>query len=135
MKFEIIKNSQSSTGWNIPDHEYMGQTCHMNGWVFELAKADGTIGYSSAYFTYRTAEDYISSNDSEYLRWCMSVNDLTFTGRVIFRGYYEDDYDLIDGKWEQVVEEVPFDIGDLLYAEEVDDAEYGEQYDYLYDMV
>ena len=136
MKFEIIKNSESKTGYDIADNEYMGQTCNLNGWSFELAKADGTICYSEVKYTSMTPEDYLNSRESEYLRMCLHWNDLTMTGRVVFRGYYEEYEDLFDGKWEQFVREVPFDMGDLLYVD--DDAEadaYDDAYDYLYDLV
>ena len=135
MKFEIIKNSESFTGFEIADNEYMGQTCNLNGWSFEMLKASGEVCYSSVYFTTQTPEAYINGSSSEYLRWCMGLNGLSFTGRVVFRGYYSEYYDLIDGKWEPCVEEVAFDIGDLLYADEDDDeCVYDDRYDYLYDI-
>ena len=137
MKFEIIKNSESNTGYDIPDCEYMGQTCNMNGWQFEMVKADGTICYSEVKFTYATPEAFTSDGfEAEYLNWIMRCNDLTFTGRVIFRGYYEEYEDMFEGKWETFVREVPFDIGDLLYEEATEpDDSYNDNYDYLYDIV
>ena len=135
MKFEIIMNSESKTGYDIADNEYMGQTCNLNGWQFEMARANGDICYSEVKFTRLTPDAYIASNESDYLRWVMSLNDLSFTGRVVFRGYWEEYYDYFDGKIEEFVREVPFDIGDRLY-DEADDADvsYDEQYDYLYDL-
>ena len=135
MKFEIIKNSESKTGYGIEDREYMGQTCNLNGWSFEMAKADGTVVYSEVKFTYMTPEAYVASIESDYLHTCMRWNNLTFTGRVIFRGYYEEYWDTFEGKWESFVREVAFDIGDRIYNDADDDADdYGEQYDYLYDI-
>lgn len=133
MKFDIIKNSESNTGYAIADCEYMGQTCHLNGWQFEVANASGEVGYTSVYYTYLEPEAYIKGNSSDYLRWSIGLNGFTFTGRVIFRGYFEDYEELWEGKWEQFVREVPFDMADLLY-EEPEEELYDDQYDYLYDM-
>ena len=134
-KFEIIKNSESNTGYDIPDNEFMGQTCNLNGWQFEYIMPDGSINYSDVKFTNAMPEEY-AEDDSTYMHWVMEVNSIRFSGRVIFRGYYREFYDMFDGKWEPFVEEVAFDVGDLLYADEgFEDEAYNDEYDYLYNAI
>lgn len=100
MEFQIIKNSESNTGYNIPDKTYFGVIPgYYCGWQFEFKHADGRIDYSSVDFYPGTPEDYCNS-------WLEYGPDALFTierthgweptGRVIFRGYYDHGYD-----WEE----------------------------------
>lgn len=86
MKYEIIKNSESFTGYDIPDDEWKGLTHEVNAWQFECTK-DGEISYSSVTFNYGMPEDCEITVD--LCRW----NGWEPTGRVIFRGYYTEHYD------------------------------------------
>lgn len=94
MKFEIIKNSQSNTGYSIPDDMFKGKTDHLYGWQFELVDSTGKIAYSEVKYTYLTPEEYTASEESGYMNWLMGYKGQSFTGRVIFRGYYEEEYSL-----------------------------------------
>ena len=47
MKFEIVKNSDSFTGYDIPDCEYHGQISGLCcGWQFEFKNSNGELNYN-----------------------------------------------------------------------------------------
>lgn len=97
MKYEIIKNSESYTGYEIEDKQYKGQieglVC---GWQFEFMDGKGDYNYNSVTYYEGTPEEYC-----EY--WLQYGEDALFeierwggwepTGRVVFRGYAREYYD------------------------------------------
>ena len=103
MTFEIIKNSESNTGYDIEDKEYKGQISGLCcGWQFEFRNADGKIGYNSVSYHKGTPEEYCQTwlrygEDAlfEMERW----NGYEPTGRVIFRGYGREFYDFEERDW------------------------------------
>lgn len=100
MTFEIIKNSESKTGYKIPDNEFKGLIPGLLcGWQFEFINANGEINYNSVTFEHMTPErlayQYGEENAFMIERW----NGWQPTGRVIFRGYYEEYYYAEEHDW------------------------------------
>lgn len=94
MNYTIIKNSESHTGYDIPDCTFEGLKNYANGWQFECEK-DGKIGYSSVAFGYGMPDAKDFETTIDLCRW----NGWEPTGRVIFRGYYEEYYDCDERDW------------------------------------
>ena len=99
-QFTIIKNSESNTGYDIPDKEFKGYKSNLLcGWQYEFKNADGKFNYGSVIYSHTTPED-------EAYRWG-EENAFTVerwkgwepTGRVVFRGYAEEFYDAEDRDW------------------------------------
>ena len=91
MKFEIITNSQSETGYNIPDDVFYGELPGMcMGWQFEARNVCdkrfpvGKVLYFDVIYEEampgETAEENYMFEYAEDLGW-------ELTGRVVFRGY------------------------------------------------
>lgn len=103
-KFEIIKNSESNTGYQIEDKEFKGiipGVCC--GWQYEYIDSEGHIAYSSVTYCDESAEDYAyrwtDDNGRSWLLDGLNRNDYDFTGRVIFRGYGYEYYDAEERDW------------------------------------
>lgn len=100
MKYEIIKNSESHTGYNIPDEEWIGEIKGLvNGWQYEYQNAKGEYNYSSVSYVDMMPEEYANlwqTEDGLGLEW---IHDTARalgwepTGRVVFRGYAVELYD------------------------------------------
>ena len=109
MKFEVIKNSESFTGYDIEDKNYVGVIPGLCcGWQFEFEK-DGKIDYNSVVFFEGNAEEYCDTwlrYGEDALFEIERMNGWVPTGRVIFRGYAESFWDDEERDW---------------YVEEVDD--------------
>lgn len=87
--FKIIKNSEGAK-WNIEDREFYGiQNGLLCGWEYELQKCDGSTGFATVHFS-DTMPDIIE----EWLLWSWEERGLKPTGRVVFRGYYEEYYSI-----------------------------------------
>lgn len=91
MKFEIIKNSQSETGYKIEDNTYYGIVPGLDcGWQFEIIdNNDGKLHYMSVMWDAATPEDVYKSRPWAFEFMTFSGRDYKLTGRVIFRGYGE----------------------------------------------
>lgn len=102
--FEIILNSQSHTGYDIPDVEFKGFfTGLVGGWQWEYVDKDGNYEYSSVSYFYGTPEAYADKwNDVDGTPWIHSTpkyKGYEPTGRVVFRGYAEEYYDSDEHEW------------------------------------
>lgn len=103
LSFEIITNSESHTGYDIPDSKYVGVIPGLVcGWQFEFVNKDGKIGYNSVAYYEGTPEEYCETwlrfgPDAlfEGERW----NGYEPTGRVVFRGYGSEYYDSEYREW------------------------------------
>ena len=101
MTFEIIKNSESYTGYNIEDDIFKGYfDGFVCGWQFEYVNDEGIYTYGSVSYTEETPEEYAYRwVEDDGTPWIASVpmsKGWRLTGRVIFRGYgrlYWDDND------------------------------------------
>lgn len=97
MKFEIIKNSESHTGYQIEDQEFKGLIPGLCcGWQYEFIDATGQYHYSSVSWEEESAEDYADrwqGYDGRSWLYDLLPSDYQMTGRVIFRGYAESYYD------------------------------------------
>lgn len=60
------------------------------GYNFEVKNREGRIDFMSCSFYAGTPEDYAAD---EFTTWYLENSGLTLTGRVLFRGYYEEDWD------------------------------------------
>lgn len=96
MKFEIIKNSQSETGYDIPDDTFYGCLPGLvNGWQYEARNVSdkrfpvGKILYFSVSYQWGMPED-----EEEFQSYHASNYGWELTGRVVFRGYAHEEYDL-----------------------------------------
>ena len=103
MKFEIIKNSESSTGYDIPDDTFHGQIPGLAmGWQFEVRNVRnknydiGHVDYYSVTFSHLMPEDFVEKDGYEEY---VANNGWELTGRVIFRGYYEEEWDFENYEW------------------------------------
>ena len=96
MKFEIITNSQSKTGYDIPDSIYRGRVPGFAMGFQVEAEKDGEIGYTSVDFVWKTPDEIAEDEDALMLFTLMNP-EWKPTGRVVFRGYYEEEWD--DGEF------------------------------------
>ena len=95
MKYTIIKNSESTTGYDIPDEVFTGlRDGLLNGWSFEVAKEDGSTGWATVVYDYGMPEDAAERNSDFW--WEFGLRP---TGTVVFRGYYEEFYDSEEREW------------------------------------
>lgn len=104
MKYTIIKNSESHTGYDIPDKEYKGMISGLCcGWQWEYVNDKGEIDYSSVSFTHMTPEEYAGQfkayDGGDWIHETPSFNGWKPTGRVVFRGYARDYYDPDEREW------------------------------------
>lgn len=100
MKFTTIKNSEGPR-YDIADDIFTGIKPNMAcGWQFEFTR-DGQTGWGSVTFHFGTAEQCAAANE-EY--WCFI--GCQPTGRVVFRGYYSEEYDLEERDYYYVKEAV-----------------------------
>lgn len=101
-KFEIITNSQSRTGYDIPDSHYMGQLPDLlRGWQFEFSR-NGEIRYGSLKWYHGTAEECATEYERKYGVDTFErehLNGWRETGRVVFRGYASEYYDAYEREW------------------------------------
>ena len=90
MEFEIIKNSESFTGYDVEDKTYIGIIPHLCcAWQFEVIK-DGKIGYFGNRYIEGTPEMcYEEESTYSWGEDMFDVFDAKPTGRVVFAGYYE----------------------------------------------
>lgn len=99
LQFEIIRNSESKTGYNIPDKEYKGQIDGLCcGWQFEFERS-GKIDYNSVNWYHGTPEECAYQYGEEDAFELERMNGWEPTGRVIFRGYAREYYDVEDREW------------------------------------
>lgn len=102
MKFEIITNSQSHTGYDIEDKTFRGiidgLVC---GWQFEFRKGS-EYGYKDVTWS-EMLPDEMLEHAPWYFESC-TANGWEPTGRVVFRGYAREWYDAYEHEW--FVEEV-----------------------------
>lgn len=94
--FEIIKNSESQTGYQIEDKEFKGMIPGLCcGWQFEVINEDGELAYLSVMFEEETPEEVAYRWMDGELSWLESGLrcNARFTGRVIFRGYARSEWD------------------------------------------
>lgn len=93
--FEIIPFSQcEETEYHVDDEPYYGDIGLVNGWMYEARNVSdkrfpvGKILYFSVTFEY-------GMPDARADFWNFYARNLGWelTGRVVFRGYYEDHYD------------------------------------------
>ena len=102
-RFEIIKNSESNTGYDIPDKEYKGMKdglCY--GWQYEVKDAEGQYHYTSVSWEEMSPEDYAYMHVTDDGRsWLIDScpAGYEFTGRVVFRGYAKSYYDPDERDW------------------------------------
>ena len=88
--FTIIKNSESSTGYNIPDVEFKGLLDgYVCGWQFEYLGDDNKLYYGSCAYEACMPEQYAYRWMDGELSWLeeFTQHNARLTGRVIFRGY------------------------------------------------
>jgi hypothetical protein len=92
MKCTVIDREEAKkiTGWTKDmDQEYKGVVPgYACGYNFEVTK-DGRTDFASCTFEYDTPDDVLDGFYGEFL---YDVR-CTPTGRVIFRGYYREEYD------------------------------------------
>lgn len=98
MRFEIIKNSESNSGYDIADNVFDGMKPGLLcGWQFEFRKPDGGYYYNSVAFEWEMPEEYINRWHNDYTgrSWIYDLlpDGYELTGRVIFRGYAIEKYD------------------------------------------
>ena len=94
--FEIIKNSESYTGYDIEDKQFRGLIPGLCcGWQYEFIDGNGKYHYSSVSYEQESAEDYAYRWSGYRGSWLYDLlpDDYKLTGRVIFRGYAEEYYD------------------------------------------
>ena len=95
MKFEIITNSQSQTGYDIPDDIFHGDIGFAYGWQYEARNVSdkrfpvGKLLYFSVSFSMGMPEC-----EEEFMTFYAHDLGWELTGRVVFRGYYHEHYDL-----------------------------------------
>jgi len=103
MTYEIIKNSESYAGFNIPDKEYKGQIDGLCcGWSFEFQNDKGEYNYNSTTYYEGTPEEYCQTwlqYGEEALFEIERWNGWIPTGRVVFRGYGKEYYDSNDREY------------------------------------
>ena len=95
MKYEIMNRVEAEklTGWNTDmDQEYKGfipgYAC---GYNFEVTK-NGVTDFASCTFEYGTPDEVMAPGSFyPYFLFDMGCEP---TGRVIFRGYYKEKYDI-----------------------------------------
>ena len=96
MKYEIMDcvEAKKITGWHTDmDQEYKGLIPgYLCGYNFEVTK-DGVTDFASCTFSYRTPDDLMNSNEDYYSDFLLDCGCIP-TGRVIFRGYYQEEYDI-----------------------------------------
>lgn len=87
MTYEIIKNSESYTGFNIPDKEYKGQIDGLCcGWSFEFQNDKGEYDYNSVAWYEGTPEEY-----------CQTWLQYGEEDKVVWSGWSEDIPDEYEG--------------------------------------
>ena len=96
MKYEIMDcvEAKKITGWGTDmDQEYKGLIPgYLCGYNFEVTK-NGVTDFASCTFSYSTPDDIMNSNEDYYLDFLLDCGCIP-TGRVIFRGYYTEEYDI-----------------------------------------
>ena len=94
MTYEIIKNSESFSGFNVKDDIYLGVIPGLCcGWMFEFKNAEGKINYNSVSWYEGTPEEYCQTwlkHGEEALFYMERLCGWEPTGRVVFRGYGEE---------------------------------------------
>lgn len=60
------------------------------GYNFEVVTRDGRVDFMSCVFEHGTPSEVANG---EFEQWYMEDLGFTYTGRVVFRGYYEEHYD------------------------------------------
>lgn len=65
----------------------------VRGYNVEVKMPDGTIGWDSCCYVHSTPESYFL--DDFYSSWLSDLNQ-ELTGRICFRGYGIEEYDLIE---------------------------------------
>lgn len=104
MQYTIIKNSESHTGYDIPDKEYKGQIPGLcGGFQYEYINDKGEYEYSSVSYYYETPEEYAgkwhTEDGGEWVHDTPRYKGWEPTGRVVFRGYARDYYDPDEREW------------------------------------
>lgn len=96
MKYEIMDcvEAKKITGWDTDmDQEYKGLIPgYLCGYNFEVTK-NGVTDFASCTFSYSTPDDIMNNNEDYYSDFLLDCGCIP-TGRVIFRGYYQEEYDI-----------------------------------------
>lgn len=136
MKFEVIMNSQSETGYDIPDDTFYGVLPGLlNGWQYEARNVSdkrfpvGKLLYFDVSYQWGMPE-----TQEEFQTFYATELGWELTGRVVFRGYAHEDYDSDEHEWYVVdaTEDEIQEAREQLENEQEDassDDEY-EEYDY-----
>lgn len=95
MKFNIIANSQSTTGYDIPDEVFTGlRKGLLCGWSLEVVRDDGQTGWADVRYVYGMPED--AAIEAQTYWDFMGIKP---TGNAVFRGYYDEVYDVEEREW------------------------------------
>ena len=95
MKFNIIANSKSTTGYDIPDEVFTGlRNGLLCGWSLEVVRDDGQTGWAEVKYVYGMPED--AAADAQ---WYWDIMGLKPTGNAVFRGYFDEHYDVEGGEF------------------------------------
>lgn len=107
MKYEIMDCAEAKriTGWDIDmDQEYKGLIPgYLCGYNFEVTK-NGVTDFASCTYSPCTPDDLMNNNRDYYSDFLQDCG-CTPTGRVIFRGYYIEEYDI--NEHEEYVVRIP----------------------------
>ena len=87
----------------VPTHLDWTEIEEFHGWIpglycgynFEVRDREGRVDFMSCTFYPGTPEEYATD---EFNVWRHEHSGLTLTGRVLFRGYYEEDWDIECGE-------------------------------------
>ena len=104
MTFEIIKNSESYTGFDIKDDIFIGYIQGLAcGWQFEYVNEQGEYAYGGGSYEECTPEEYAyrftCDDGSPWIAEVPRRKGYELTGRVVFRGYGRLYYDADEREW------------------------------------
>ena len=89
-------NARSGNNWDVPMTEYIGEIPgQLMGLNKEVITKDGKIDAVSCDWYY-CLDELDSPYENEKQGWDSDMFGLTYTGNVVFRGYYESHWD-----WEE----------------------------------
>jgi len=101
MKFEIIKNSQSETGYEIPDDTFYGILPGMvMGYQYEARNVcDRRFPVGKLLYFDVSYRNGMPEDEEEFMTFYANDLGWELTGRVVFRGYAWAYYDLEERDW------------------------------------
>ena len=134
MKFEIIKNSQSETGYEIPDDTFYGILPGMvMGWQYEARNVcDKRFPVGKLLYFDVSYRNGMPEGEEEFMTFYANDLGWELTGRVVFRGYAREYYDSEEREWfvKDATEEEIREAREQLENEQEDEEECYEDYDY-----